>query len=463
MRLGPMTLPLLKIFRTPKKNRIMKKYLIFAAATLVAGIACSKVETENAAPDVEIGFQVASYLNQTKAVTDSHGHTSFVDELTEVGAASKYFKSAAYIHAAKADGTVEAPAAFFTASSLNVETINYDGSSTWKPAHPYYWPKSPKSSLSFFSWYDFEDQVTPTITYDTDGGTATLAWGDRTVALKDNVMFADAAYHYKQNANSDAHKLDGVTEGVPTLFRHALAKVRFTVKQSPMKVQDGSTGNYTFWEVKLSGVALSSGKIKNNGKFSLTETAKTTDATQGTWTYPTNNIWAAPASQTYLSAKLGNEAGDIFDTDVARGVDGSSNPVYLTNDAVSLTGTNFMAGNYFTVMPQEIGDEVTLTFKYTIDTWYGTQAQFDATDHTGCSHISTETVDVNTLAGAGYGTPYVDTGIQLNKLGTITKWEMNHRYVYNIVINPQTSEIKYDPAVETWADESSASQTVPAA
>ena len=459
-----MTLPLLKLSLTPKKNRIMKKYLIFAAATLVAGIACSKVETENAAPDVEIGFQVASYLNQTKAVTDSHGHTSFVDELTEVGAASKYFKSAAYIHAAKADGTVEAPAAFFTAGSGNVETINYDGSSTWKPAHPYYWPKSPKSSLSFFSWYDFGDQVTPTIIYTADGGTATLAWGDRTVALKDNVMFADAAYHYKQNANtSQEHKLDGVTEGVPTLFRHALAKVRFTVKQSPMKVQDGSTGNYTFWEVKLSEVKLSSGTIKDNGKFSLTQTSSTAATTQVEWTKPA--IWEAPTgSQTYLSAKLGNEAGDIFDTDVARGVDGSSNPVYLTNDAVSLTGTNFMAGNYFTVMPQEIGDEVTLTFKYTIDTWYGTEDKFAVAGHTGCSHISTETVDVNTLAGAGYGTPYVATGIQLNAItGASTRWEMNHRYVYNIVINPQTSEIKYDPAVETWAEESSASQTVPAA
>ena len=434
----------------------MKKLFIIAAAALVAGVACSKVETVEA-PDVEIGFQVATYLNQTKA--DSHGHTSFIDELTEVGSASNYFKSKAFIHAAQADGTVAAPAAFFTAGTEGVESINYIGSDTWKPAHPYYWPKSPNSSLSFFSWYDFGDQVTPTVTYTTDGETATLAWGDRTVALKDNVMFADAAYHYKQNGNGDQnHKLDNVTEGVPTLFHHALAKVRFTVAQNPMKVADGSTGNYTFWDVTLSEVALSSGTIKNNGKFTLTQTSSTSDATQVAWTKP--DIWADPTgTKTCLSAKLGNKDGDIFDTDVARGVDDSDNPVLLAATAVSLTGPNFMSDNYFTVMPQAIADGVTLTFKYTIKTYYGTEAQHTAGSAT---LISTETVNVNDLAGSG---PYTGTGIKLNAIGAtpITKWQMNHQYVYNIIINPQTTEIKYDPAVETWETESGAEQTVPAA
>ena len=437
----------------------MKKLFIIAAAALVASVACSKVETV-ATPDQEIGFQVASYLSQTKA--DSHGHTSFVDELSEVGAASNYFKSVAYIHAAQADGTVAAPAKFFTAGTEGVETINYDGSTQWKPAHPYYWPKSPKSSISFFSWYDFGDQVTPTVTYTTDGGEATLAWTDRTVALKDNVMYADAAYHYKQNANgAQNHKLDGVTEGVPTLFRHALAKVRFTVKQNPMKVKDGATDNYTFWEVKLSEVALASGTIKNNGQFALTQTSAAADASasQVAWTKPTDEIWAAPAgTQTYLTANLGNATGDIFDTDVAKG------NVKLTNEAVKLTGTNFMADTYFAVMPQAVANNVTLTFKYEIKTYYGTEAQFAAANHEGCKLISTETVNVNELKDAGYGAPYVATGIQLNAItGAWDKWQMNHRYVYNIIINPQTSQILYDPAVEVWEDETGVDQTVPAA
>ncbi|MBO4605120.1 MAG: hypothetical protein J5667_01090 [Bacteroidales bacterium] len=443
----------------------MKKFFIIAALALVASAACTKSElSDNANRDVEIGFQVASYLNQTKA--DSHDHTSFIDELAELGVTSNQsFNSQAFILAAQSDGTVADPAAFFSAGTGNVETIKYDGSSTWKPVHPYFWPKSPKSSITFFSWYDFSG-MNPTIDgYATDGGAVTLAWTDRTVALKDNVMYADAAYKYKKNDNSTQnHKLDGVTEGVPTLFHHALAKVRFTVKQNPMKEQDGTTENYIFWDVTLSEVALSSGTIKNNGQFSLTETSSTTVASQGTWTLPTNSIWAAPtAAQTFLTTNLGNASGDIFDTDVARGEDSSHNPVLLKATVDTLTGKNFMAKNFFTVLPQEIGDDVTLTFKYTIKTYYGTEAQHTAGTAT---LISTETINVNDLGPTvgNFGAPYTDTGIQLNAItGAWNKWQMNHQYVYNIIINPKTSEIKYDPAVATWETEDTVNQTVPAA
>lgn len=444
----------------------MKKLFIITAAALVASVACSKVETAETTPDVEIGFQVASYLSQTKA--ESHGHTSFVDELTEVGAASKYFKSVAYIHAAQADGSVAAPAKFFTAGTEGVETINYDGSTQWKPAHPYYWPKSPKSSISFFSWYDFGDQVTPTVTYTTDGGTATLAWTDRTVALKDNVMYADAAYHYKKNDNgAQNHKLDGVTEGVPTLFHHALAKVRFTIAQNPMKQQDGTSDNYTFWDVTLSDVALSSGSIKTKGKLSLTETSKTSASTQGSWTLPSPAIWDDPTgSQVCLTTNLNNATGAIFDTDVARGVDSSSDPVLLTAAAQDLSGANFMSNHYFTVLPQAIGNNVTLTFKYTIKQYYGTQAQYDS--NKAAILVSTETINVNdygpAVSGATYGAPYTDNGIQLNAIsGASANWLMNHQYVYNIIINPKSELILYDPAVEDWATEETVDQTVPAA
>lgn len=447
----------------------MKKFVFLAVLALVASAACTKTELSgNADPDIEIGFQVASYLDQTKADPDSHSHTSFIDELAELGVTSnQYFKSQAFILAAKADDTVADPAKFFSAVDNNIETVKWDATNNiWKPEHTYFWPKSPKSSLSFFSWYDYTDKVTPTITgYTTDGGSVTLAWPDRTIDLKDNVMYADAAYKYKKNDNGDTnHKLDGVTEGVPTLFHHALAKVRFTVKQNPMSKKDGETTNYTFWDVTLSEVALSSGTIKNNGKFSLTETSKTTNR-QGSWTLPTDQIWAAPtAAQTYLTANLGNATGGIFDTDVARGVDSSSKPVLLTNEAVSLTGTNFMANKYFTVLPQDIANGVTLTFKYTIKTYYGTEAQFAAANHEGCKLISTETVNVNDLSAAGYGAPYTATGIQLNAIGAtpITRWQMNHQYVYNIIINPETSEIMYDPAVDTWESEDNIEQTVPA-
>jgi hypothetical protein len=428
----------------------MKKYFIFAATALVALTACSKVETEHATPDVKIGYQVATYLNQTKA--DSHGHTSFIDELTELGVSTKAFASKAYIHAAQADGTVAAPAAFFNAATNGIETISYTSGSpsTWEPAHVYYWPKASKSSLSFFSWYDYSG-ANPTITYTTDGGAASLAWADRTVALKDNVLYADAAYHYKSNTSPATHGLDGVSEGVPTLFHHALAKVRFTVKAKITEKADTKNSGYkTFWKVTLSDVTLSSGTIKSNGNLTLNQTSQTTANTQQAWTLPTNSVWAAPtAAQTYLTANLGNATGDIFDTAVAKGTDA------LTTTAVALTGTNFMADTYFTVLPQDVADNVTLTFKYTIETRYGNDTFDNAT------LVSTEVVDVKDLAGTESW--YIAAGIKLNAIGTtpIARWQMNHRYVYNIIVNPETSTILYDPAVEDWAAEESAEVTVP--
>ena len=64
---------------------------------------------------------------------------------------------------------------------------------------------------------------------------------------------------------------------------------------------------------------------------------------------------------------------------------------------------------------------------------------------------------------AGTESWYTAAGIKLNAIGTtpIARWQMNHRYVYNIIVNPETATILYDPAVEDWAAEESAEVTVP--
>ena len=94
----------------------------------------------------------------------------------------------------------------------------------------------------------------------------------------------------------------------------------------------------------------------------------------------------------------------------------------------------------------------------TITTKYGTELASATT-------VNTEVIDVASYDGTPYDTNniYTATGIQLNKIGAspITEWEMNHKYVYNIVIDPSTTTILYDPAVEAWAAETSVSQEVP--
>ena len=435
----------------------MKKlFIAIATVALVATASCTKVTPDESSSAInnKISFNVANYSPTTKA--DSHGHTSFIDELAELGIAkaNAAFSTEAFVHADNGNGTVAVPVDFFVAGTNNVEAVKYvDGDTKyWEPEHTYYWPKAKNSSVSFFSWYDFNTSSSPALTYTTDGGTATLAWTNRTVALKDNVMWADAAYHYKKNPTA-IHGLDGVTEGVPTLFHHALAKVRFTAKASQLQKEDTkNAGYYTFWEVKLSEVSIPANVVKNNGNLTLTQTGLTTNGTKA-WTVPSPAIWAAPATQTY-SAKL--DENNVFNNDVAKGTTAlTTEAQYITAKKTETAG--YMANNYFTVLPQAVADGIVLTFKYTVTTKYG---QTLASAET----VSTETINVNDLAADG--TAFTANGIKLNAMATgttpanIANWEMNHCYTYNIIINPETDTIKFDPAVEAWAAEESASITV---
>ena len=427
----------------------MKKYLIFAAAALIASVACTKVNLdESATPDVKIGFQVASYMTQTKA--DDGG---FLKELEELGVTSNQaFKSIAYINADNGNGGTTLNT-FFNPSST--ESIAWNSTSkTWAPAtKDYYWPKSPNSNLDFFSWYCYEG-ADPALTY--DGSTASLKWQDRTVAYKSDLLYADIAFHQKANtASTSPFGKDGVTEGVPTLFHHALAQVKFAVKikdNCDKKEDTRNPGNYTFWEVKLSDVAIAPNKVHKNGTLELTATDPDTKQTLA-WTAPASPaVWAnveSPASPAYVDT--GN---DWFTTGEAKGTKA------LTTTLANLIPDTFMGEGYVAVRPQSIGNDMTLGFKMTIKTYYGT----DLASATAAGALTTEVINVTAYYDSSSPVaPYAATGIQLNQLGStkITAWEMNHKYTYNIIIDPTTSTILYDPAVEAWAAEQTGSVDVP--
>ena len=435
----------------------MKKYFIFAAAALVALAACTKVETDpQTSPDIKIGYQVASYVSQTKA---GEGH-SFLTELSSLGVAAsdQVFKSMAYIHADNGAGGTADPVQFFTAGTSGVEVISWNSTANeWAPAHTYYWPKSFRSNIDFFSWYDMAG-TDPTISFVSPFSSVNMAWANRGVAFKDNVMWADAAWHYKGNEQTYQKDASSV-EGVPTLFHHALAQLRFTIKQNPMKEEDSkNSGNYTFWEVKLNGVSIAANTVHNNGDLSLTQAAKAEKGVQA-WTKPANDVWANASSPAYATL----DGTTVFNTSLAKGTDGT-NDVYLTNSEQYLTVDTNMPNNYFTVRPQDIANGVTITFTYTIKTWYGTETEYAKTNHGNCNLVSTETVNVNDLgpAVANAGAPYTNTGIQLNAIsGAWERWQMNKMYTYKLIINPSSEKILYDPAVEDWAADVNATQTIP--
>lgn len=343
----------------------MKKYFIIAACALVASVACTKSEKADG-PDVEVKFQIADY--KTKA-----GPTSFLSEFADPADAK--FSCKAFLHA---EGVTETQD-FFGASG---ETITYNGSDAWEPSHPYYWPKSENSYINFVSYYD--TGVGPTTVTETS-----LEWAARTIGTGDNIMYADEAWRFHANNNPASYGKDGVTEGVPTLFHHALGQIQ--VKAYATKLEDANAT----WTITLEDITI--GAIYNKGTLTLTNAAPSTDATTQAWT----GSWVTDTS-----------------------VDGSLAPANTSVTADAKASAVTVLANQ-SVLPQNVS-AASIDFKVRIVTTYKTGGQTN-------TELITKSVPFGT---GGFETP---------------DWAMNTKYSYYIKIDPATNEVLFDPAVaEEW-------------
>lgn len=370
----------------------MTRYMLIPLA-MVALAACAKVEREEA-PATKVTFNVGSYAAQTKA--DSHGHLSLLDE--EITS----FRSMAFLHANGVTATQD----FFGTTG---ETISWNSTAKeWAPSHPYYWPKSPNSYINFVSWYDKNAAATATPSTITE---TSLAWTGRTIAADDNIMYADEAWLYQQNA--ETHLLDGVTEGVPTLFHHALAQVRFQAKARTL-TQDGEvsvTNPATTYVVKIKSATLT--PYYKKGSLALTNTEPAAGPNVVAWTY---NATSAPLGWT-------------VDTDAtAETMTGTERT--LTTDFVPIPGMSSV------VLPQSV-ENMALTLTYEISTSYDN----------GNSYYSVETPPAVTVP---LYRPSSATNAATAFSNTISAWEMNKIYTYNIIIDPVTNVIIYSPTAVAW-------------
>ena len=387
----------------------MKKFYFIAAAAIAVMASCSKVEFTST-PDKTIGYQVASYANQTKA-----GETSFLSELEELGiTSSQAFKSKAFIHAAQANGTVAAPVAFYSPA---IETISWDSTNhEWAPSHVYYWPKGAQSFVNFIGWYGKDgsgNPSDPTITYEYDGTAskykATLVWNYTSVAgnSASNLLYADMAWRFKANNDSATYGVSGASEGVPMLFHHALAQINVKVYADGTNLTAGSgsvsDANAT-WTIALENPKIT--PVYNTGTLTLTNVDPGTTATAQAWT----GSWAGSGS-----------TGDIT----------ASN---LNVDKVSKATANTLF-NATCVVPQTIGATVKLTFDMRITTTYKTNP----------TNPNVELIPAE---------------VTLNAMGT-TAWAQNTRYTYYIKIVPSQNEVLFDPALEAnWTDVEGTEQTL---
>lgn len=355
----------------------MKKYLILAAAAVAALAACSKVKVEEA-PDVKISFEVGSYSAQTKAPMSSNA------ELDGAFTSYAWFTNG--------EGTKMA--------FMSGETVSWNTPVTgqWAPARDYYWPKT-----GYVDFYSYDGTKAPTSVAE-----GAITYSNVTIEGTDNILVADAAYRQTQNT-STYHIDNNAVVGVPTLFRHQLAKIQFKVK-----LAHSPACTNTKWVVTILNETgkLSSVVAKNQGTLTLTNSYTGSTPTTQAWsnanTSASNVGWVAGSSTETISV---DETPTL--TLNANATESSTDPVALIN--------------LRTVMPQVLGDDVVFTLNYNVKAY----------------------MDSST-------TPYIDENLKVDaaKLATlvssITEWDMNKIITYNVVIDPVTQRIQFDPAVEDW-------------
>ncbi len=361
----------------------MKKYIILAAAAVMALAACTKTEV---APESqrEISFQVANGI-QTKATGSVYSNGAF--------------------------GTY----AWFnnTDDFMVNEKVDKSGG-VWKTVdHTFYWPKT--GSISFISYSPFEGTsntagTVPAITK--DGITYTGI-----TAGSIDLMYADkATCSSNVNEVTDSDTADSGFTGVPTVFRHALAKLSFNIKANFIEYTDPTTNTKTVWEVKVTSAKI--GGFKTTGDCAL---ALNTDGKS--WNKPVTTVGT---TDYYVWTNLSGASADQELVDAT---------TYPTGVLLTTTAQDLAAASGY-VMPQilEAGAQ---QLKLTV-------------------HIKT-TLSNGKIINEDF-TPTID----IKDISNLKAWQMNQNIVYTINIkptaiadpnnndNPNDVIITFDPAVADW-------------
>lgn len=364
----------------------MKKVFLIAAA-VVAFAACSKNEVlPSSSINNEISFNVAP---RTKALTpdqsafgvDNH-FISYAYFLTDD---KKWPTNAGsiYINGAEVSSHVDASAT---------------GGRVWKADNSYYWPKSEKSSLTFFAWSKNTGECSlaggATVSCDPQKGIAFTGY-DVTSNKNVDLLVADVAANKHGNENLYTYS------GVPTLFRHKLSYVIFKVKTQKAYVGK----EFALKSIKFVGLGskASYDQKANDGTDPVYNTV-------GEWATPT-----ATADQVYFNATtpvVFTDADFVLETAATASVD---QKYYLPQALTAVTPGAGVAGSIEVV--------------YTIKTTEGTAE-------------STETV-----------TRYISA-----KSMFADDLKINKKYTCTLTFS--LDEITWDPAVQDWENVTAADITI---
>lgn len=396
----------------------MKKFFLIAAA-VVAMAACSKTEVQfnETADSNKIGFEVANYAAQTKANV----------ALTNADDALYQFHTYAYQFPKLGNAVEFMNTDIFAWDNATPAAKVTSGTSiySWAPENDYYWPKT-----GYINFYSYAGTQAPAESVSADKKTVTLAYENKTIAATDNFMVADAALHF--NANKETYQVDGtetsghVTKGVPTLFRHMLAKLKMDVK---IQIPAAKKSANTIWKVEI----LDEYDINGNSTTEDGEKSQIYPVNKGTLTLTNADALAADATlntttqqwnrtQTGADVVSGWKPGDTNELIQLH----AANVLTLPVNATESTAVEELLAMR-TVMPQ-------LTENVAFKLIYKVQALHDST------------VFMEEIRTVGIGDP----ADLYDLIGSIAQWESNKKITYHIIIDPVSEKVTFDPAVEAY-------------
>ena len=337
---------------------------------MTALVSCARINSER--PASEIMFQVARHSVATKA-----DPADYKDAYQEVP-----FGTYAWYKALNEQDN--AP------YIINKKVAYIESTNTWMTVGTtYYWPYT--GALDFISYSPYsEDGVAAPAPVITENSISWSTPWNVDAHQNADVMYADKVVGINGNVNTFNHGY----EGVPTLFRHALARLAFRLRTGFTSRTAG--GETTRWEIDINSMTLND--IFTTGTLTLNL------AEDGSWAKPESNAWTPETEAT------------------SRPLDVSA--------VTTLTEEMQNAGGSFFVLPQTLENQ-RLTLTATIRTYRDTGE--------GEQLVITEE---NVECYAPLKTDKIDT------------WGINQFITYIITVNPvsddETEFILFDPAVEGW-------------
>lgn len=383
----------------------MKKFIILAAAAIMAVAACAKVEPTGKDVDTPIQFSVINHLQQTKA-------TEGLTYPTDV----PFGTFAWWTASALGNNAVDQTNVFMDNQEVKYFEASGENAAKWAPSTTYYWTKSGYLTFASYSPYvsatNLEKGFSAVPSYDVTKG---FLFENYTIVSATNVdlMYANLAKDCTQNTNANGADVtndsnpEGGFKGVPTIFNHALCRIGFSFRAA------GTLNpNVTAIQVDVKSV-----EIKNiDKKGSFTQIPATSGAARWSSTHAAANY----TDYTYLAA-----------TETPINLVLAANPSYTALNVRKILLPQTLVNSGVNDAIATTTDQV-LELNYIIKTHYSSNTETDPTK------------------AAYWATEDITSRVRLNN-GTIAAWADNQNITYKITINPYDSTpITFDPAVVNW-------------